>query len=145
MKNDQKIQMADVSAICLPSAICRKSKQKRLFLDDKQPKNGSNENDCYLPSGIIFCHLDSIKSNNSNKNNSLQDRFSWQIPVGRSVLPSGVNPVTTGLTGFFSECCADPPPKGGVDNTRLRCVIYSTEFLGGFVFVGRKSGGKSYA
>ncbi len=108
MRNDQKIQMADVSAICLPSAICRKSKQKRLFLDDKQPKKGSNENDCYLPSGIIFCHLDSIESNNFNKNKSLQANSRWQGIDSVDVLPSGRNSVTTGAVGLFPECCAPP-------------------------------------
>ncbi len=108
MNNDQKIQMADVSAICLPSAICRKSEQNRPFLVDKQTKNSSNENDCYLPSGIIFCQLDSIESNNSNKNNKLQDDSRWQGIDSVDVLPSGAKPVTTRAAALFTECCADP-------------------------------------
>ncbi len=108
MKHNRIGQMASVSAICQPSAICRKSNQKPLFLITKYTNNVLNENVCYLPSGIYSRHLDSIKSNNPNKNNSLQTNSRWREVDSVEVLPSGAKPVTTRAAALFSECCAPP-------------------------------------
>ncbi len=108
MKNSQKPQMAGRSAICLPSANCRINKQKRPFLDKKQPENNLVENNSHLPSGKKFCHLDFADSEKPNKNKELVNNSRWQIPDGKGVLPSAGNPITTRPAAIFPECCADP-------------------------------------
>lgn len=105
MNNKQKSQNARVRCV-LHSG--RKAYRLGGVLSKKYTKIGSNENDCYLHSETFFCILNSIKSNNSNKNNELQGCFRMQENESVGVLHSDAKPVTTGVIALFSECCAPP-------------------------------------
>jgi len=92
------------------SANWTENHQKQGFLP-------SNENCCYLPTAECSANWTKCIQTIVNKINDLGKIRSWQklrFSVGKSALPTGCIPYTTGSVAIVADGCAAPTPKGEV-------------------------------